>query len=132
MPSRTDVRGEELPNETTRKETGCTKWSGERSSDADTRNKVKQRKYKDNRKYVKPNNMKPGDLALLSQKQTKRNPPYEPRPYGITAVRGHQITGQRNEKQETRDIVRNGRNLGRVELTKKQQGRNDQRPTMKF
>ena len=66
-------------------------------------NKEKQKKYKDKHQYVKPHNLKPGDKALLSQKQTKRNPPYDPLPYRITEVRGHQVTGQRNEKKVTRD-----------------------------
>ena len=73
------------------------------AQETDKKNKMKQKEYKDQRQYVKPHSLKPGDLALLAQKQTKRNPPYDPRPYRITVVRGHQITGKRNEKVVTRD-----------------------------
>ena len=69
----------------------------------DRGNKLKQKHYKDRRRYVKPHNLSKGDLALLAQKQTKRDPPYDPRAYRIIMVRGHQITGKRGRKEVTRD-----------------------------
>ena len=65
--------------------------------------KSKQKRYKDRRQYVRPHKLAIGDKALLSQKQSKINPPYDPNPYVIVAVRGHQITGKRGGKQITRD-----------------------------
>ena len=73
------------------------------AQEADRQNKAKQKKYKDNKQNVKTHCLKPGDTALLKQKQTKNNPPYDPRPFTITNVRGHQITGKRNSKLVTRD-----------------------------
>ena len=73
------------------------------AQETDRRHKSKQKEYKDRRQYVKPHDFRAGDLALLAQKQTKRNPPYDPRPYRVTNIRGHQITGQRNGKLITRD-----------------------------
>ena len=73
------------------------------AQETDRKNKMKQKMYKDSRQYVKPHNLKPGDLALLSQRQTKRDPPYDPKPYRITKVSGHQVSGQRNSKEVTRD-----------------------------
>ena len=73
------------------------------AQDTDRKLKLIQKRYKDSRQYVKPHSFKPGDRALLKQRQTKRNPPYDPRPYYITTVRGHQINGQRNGKVVTRD-----------------------------
>ena len=71
--------------------------------ETDREKKVKQKHYKDRRRYVKPHNLSRGDLAQLAQKQTKRDPPYDPRPYRIIMVRGHQITVKRNGKEVTRD-----------------------------
>ena len=69
----------------------------------DKQAKAKQKMYKDSKQYVRPHKLETGDQALLSQKQSKTNPPYDPRPYTIIEVKGHQITGQRNEKRVTRD-----------------------------
>ena len=88
------------------------------AKESDRTNKMKQKKYKDSRQYVKPHNLKPGDLALLSQKQTKRDPPYYPKPYRITEVRGHQVTGTREEKQVTRDAKK----WKKLKISKTKQG----------
>ena len=58
----------------------------EEARERDKQAKAKQKKYKDSRQYVRPHNLKPGDQASLAQKQTKTNPPYDPRPYKITEV----------------------------------------------
>ena len=65
--------------------------------------KEKQKKYKDNKPYVKPHQIKEGDQLLLSQNKTKTNPPYNPNPYKATKVVGHQITATRDDKTITRD-----------------------------
>ena len=69
----------------------------------DKQAKAKQKMYKDSKQYVRPHKLETGDQVLLSQKQSKMNPPYDPRPYTVIEVRGHQITGERNEKRVTRD-----------------------------
>ena len=73
------------------------------AQEADRQSKMKQKKHKDSKNYVKPHNLKPGDMALLKQKQSKSDPPYDPHPYMITNVCGHQVTGERNTKVVTRD-----------------------------
>ena len=65
--------------------------------------KQKQKKYKDNKQYVKPHQIKIGDQVLLKQKSTKRHPPYDPDPYTVTTIRGHQITACRGSQKKTRD-----------------------------
>ena len=62
-----------------------------------------QKRAKDNKNYVKPHSIKIGDTVLLSQKKTKMHPPYDPNPYIVVEVRGHQITATRGEKTITRD-----------------------------
>ena len=40
---------------------------------------------------------------LLAQKKTKMSPPYDPSPYKVTGIRGHQITAVQEERSITRD-----------------------------
>ena len=69
----------------------------------DKRAKSKQKMYKDSKAYVKPHQIQVGDKVLLKQKPSKRTPPYDPHPYTVTVVRGHQITGSRGNQKRTRD-----------------------------
>ena len=75
----------------------------EEAREEDRKMKQKQKKHKDSKQYVKPHQIKIGDQVLLKQKSTKRNPPYDPDPYTVTAIRGHQITARRGRQQKTRD-----------------------------
>ena len=65
--------------------------------------KDKQKMYKDMKPYVKPHNIKVGDMVLLSQKKTKKDPPYDFDPYMVTDVKGHQISATREDRSITRD-----------------------------
>ena len=65
--------------------------------------KLKQKMYKDAKSYIKPHNINIGDRVLLSQKKSKLNPPYDPSPYLVTEIRGHQVTAQRDHAVKTRD-----------------------------
>ena len=69
----------------------------------DIKQKQKQKLYKDRKPYVKPHNISEGDTVLLRQRKTKFKPPYDPRSYIVTQIRGHQITAERDEKIITRD-----------------------------
>ena len=58
------------------------------------------------------------------------NPPYDPRPYEIVEIRGHQITGRRNEKKVTRDAqkwkkLKEARPQVQRQNTKEDQGSSD-------
>ena len=44
-----------------------------------------------------------GDQVLLKQQQSKRNPPYDPEPYTVVDINGHQITADRDHQVLTRD-----------------------------
>ena len=71
--------------------------------ESDVRMKEKQKHYKDKKPYVKPHCISIGDNVQLAQKKTKMSPPYDPSPYKVTGVRGHQITAEREERAITRD-----------------------------
>ena len=43
---------------------------------------------------------------LLKQKSTKMKPPYDPYPYKVTEIHGHQITAIRDHTEKTRDSSR--------------------------
>ena len=65
--------------------------------------KQKQKTYKDNKPYVKEHQINIGDTVLLKQKKTKMSPPYDPDPFTVTDVRGHQIKAERRGKIISRD-----------------------------
>ena len=69
----------------------------------DSHAKAVQKKYKDAKPYVKHHQISTGDQVLLKQQQTKRHSPYDPDPYTVVDVHGHQITANRNEQVVTRD-----------------------------
>ena len=43
------------------------------------------------------------DQVLLKQQQTKNDPPYDPEPYQVVDIHGHQITASRGDRILTRD-----------------------------
>ena len=69
----------------------------------ETKQKEKQKAYKDNKAYVKPHTIKEGDTVLLQQKKSKQNPPFDPQHYTVVDVQGHQIEALRNGRSKTRD-----------------------------
>ena len=62
-----------------------------------------QKFYKDRKLYVKDHVIKKGDTVLRAQRKPKLHPPYDPEPYKVVEVVGHQITAERNGKIKTRD-----------------------------
>ena len=69
----------------------------------DSHAKAVQKKHKDAKAYVKHHQIKMDDHVLLKQQQTKSDPPYDPEPYKVVDIRGHQITATRGDKTLTRD-----------------------------
>lgn len=67
------------------------------------RQKQAQKGNKDSKAYVKHHTLKKGDHVLLEQNQTKMHPPYDPKPYEVTEIRGHQITIERDGCSKNRD-----------------------------
>ena len=68
--------------------------------------KQRQKFYKDQKSNVKHHNICVGDQVLLKQKSTKMKPPYDPYPYKVTEIHGHQITAIRDHTEKTRDSSR--------------------------
>ena len=69
----------------------------------DDKAKEIQKGYKDTKPYVKKHNIQVGDQVLLKQKKTKTQSAYDPDPFIVTEVQGHQITADKEEKMLTRN-----------------------------
>ena len=69
----------------------------------DKKTKEQQKKHKDSKPYVKHHQIAVGDQVLLKQQKRKHVPPYDPHPYTVTSIHGHQITGKRGKQVKTRD-----------------------------
>ena len=88
-----------LPSMHTKEKSNCI----QQAIDEDRIQKQRQKHYKDKKSYVKEHRIEIGDSVLLSQKKTKRTPPYDPVPYQVVEIKGHQITASRHNKITTRD-----------------------------
>ena len=51
--------------------------------------------YKDRKPYVRHHKISIGNQFLLKQRKTKSRPPYDPEPYTVTEVKGHQVKAER-------------------------------------
>jgi hypothetical protein len=71
--------------------------------EVDRKAKERQKKYKDQKRYVGDHNIRMGDKVLLERKVTKSNSPYDPIPYTVTQTHGTQITATREGAVRTRD-----------------------------
>ena len=71
--------------------------------DKDAQEKKKQKAYKDRPSNVKPHKIKKGDKVLLLNNK-KRGPFwYDPTPYQVINIQGHQITARRGQTTLRRD-----------------------------
>ena len=75
----------------------------EEAREREIKQKEKQKYYKDKKSNVRHHNLNVGDTVLLSQRKTKVTPPYDPEPFTVIELKGHQITARRGEKTITRD-----------------------------
>ena len=80
-----------------------------KQKDRETREKRKE-KF-DKRKTAKERDIKEGDRVLVAQKKTTTKPPFDPKPYKVTEVKGSQIVVERGDKTRVR-------NMGKVKLLK--------------
>ena len=69
----------------------------------DRKAKERQSKYKNKKNYVKHHNITVGNQVLLKQRSTKHKPPYDPIPYNVTEVHGHQVKANREHQVKVRD-----------------------------
>ena len=87
-----------LPNTLPRKDS-----SVETARENDNKAKQIQKGYKDAKPYVREHTIKVGDQVLLKQKKSKSQTAYNPEPFVVTEVKGHQITADKQEQTLTRD-----------------------------
>ena len=87
-----------LPNTLSRENS-----SVEEARENDDKAKQIQKRYKDAKPYVRDHSIKVGDQVLLKQKKSKSQTAYNPEPFIVTEVKGHQITADKQEKSLTRD-----------------------------
>ena len=59
--------------------------------------------YKDNKPYAKHHSIVLGDKIFLKQQSTKSRPPFDPSPYQVVSINGHQITATRDDRTVTRN-----------------------------
>ena len=69
---------------------------------SDRKGKVteKQKLYKDSKTNVSPHNIMVDDYVLLAQKKTKLKLPFDPVPYKVTKVWGHQIQARKGSRSQ--------------------------------
>ena len=77
--------------------------SVETARENDDKAKQLQKRYKDAKPYVRDHSIKVGDQVLLKQKKSKSQTAYNPEPFIVTEVNGHQITADKQEQSLTRD-----------------------------
>ena len=87
-----------LPNALSREDS-----SVQTARENDNKAKQLQKKYKDAKPYVREHSLKVGDQVLLKQKKSKSQTAYNPEPFIVTEVNGHQITADKQEQSLTRD-----------------------------
>jgi len=78
----------------------------EEAKQRDQEVKKKQTDSKDDKRYIKPHNIQLNDQVLLKQRRTKSKPPYDPEPFEVPAINGHQITAKRGHQKYTKDAQR--------------------------
>ena len=57
----------------------------------------------DSSKHAKTKEVIKGDKVLVKQKKTSIKPPFDPRPYTVTEVKGTQVTATRGGKERKRN-----------------------------
>ena len=69
----------------------------------DSFQKQKMKNYADN-KNSKPSNINIGDTVIVKQNKTnKQTPPFDPKPYVVTDMKGSMITASRGNTDKTRN-----------------------------
>ena len=66
--------------------------------------KVERKEVRDNRTRAQERTVKPGDEVLVQQKKTTIQPPFDPKPYKVTDVKGSQVTASRGNKTRIRNM----------------------------
>ena len=72
----------------------------------DRQAREKRKKRFDSAKHAKVQEIKTGDRVLAKQQKTSINPPFDPKPYTVTEVKGTQVTAKRGGKEMKRNKVK--------------------------
>ena len=97
--------------------------------EAKTMDKVAREKRKsrfDSSKHAKTKEVSKGDKVLVKQKKSSINPPFDPRPYTVTEVKGTQVTATRGGKERKRNQAKMKLVKGRPAHLQPQSGRRQQ------
>ena len=65
----------------------------------DMKERLIRKVKRDHRKTAQEKKVKPGDRVLVLQRKSKIKPPFDPKPYQVTEVKGTQVTVQREKKE---------------------------------
>ena len=75
----------------------------------DQQTRLDRKKNLDLRKTARIKDVAIGDKVLVSQRKSTTKPPYDPRPFEVTEIKGTQVTAERGNKKRVR-------NLGKVKV----------------
>ena len=64
---------------------------------------MKQKHHFDIKHKACPKTINPDDRVLLKQKKSTVDPPYNPHPFTVTAVKGNQVTMTNGKRRRVRD-----------------------------
>ena len=73
------------------------------AQEKDKETREKRKENYDKKKRAKDKEYKLGDKVLISQKKTTINPPFDPKPFQVTKVKGTQVTAERGNKVRVRN-----------------------------
>ena len=65
--------------------------------------KLQQKQYFDKARKAKPKSIKVGNEVLIQQEKSTTKPPFDPKPYTVTAVKGNKIYSTRSDATRVRD-----------------------------
>ena len=65
--------------------------------EADRKTREHRKVERDKKKRAKVTEIKPGDKVLIAQKKSTTKPPFNPNPFEVVSVEGHQIRAQRGD-----------------------------------
>ena len=75
-----------------------------KQKDAETR--AARKEMFDKKHKVKKQIIQPGDQVLIKQEKTTIKPPFDPKPYDVTEVKGSQVAARRGDKVRIRNMAK--------------------------
>ena len=72
----------------------------------DRQSRAKRKHERDRKRRATMRTIVPGDKILIKQQKTTTNPPFHPKPYTVTSVKGTQVTAERGSKKRIRNMAK--------------------------